>query len=293
MLRHSHILIGSCALLCGVFSFVSLDEGLPADTPAVADYSAIVSPRFEMSFRRESLQLDGHTVSTGHEHQLLQTIDRLFSDVRSRSTFKPLGPAPDHWAATSMSLLKALSATRSSHALLTDKTLRIRGVATEGWHDEFQTLRAALQESIELDVDVVILDGNVRTQDLCSRVFSAYEHGPVGFEESLTILRSSAKQVLDRVISLANACRDSTISITGHTDSSGNEAWNLQLSLARANAVADYVAERGISRARLITIGAGSSQPVADNARRYGRSLNRRIDIRLRQNPEMVENEPN
>ena len=275
-----------------MFSFVSLDEGLPGDAPAIADYSAIVSPRFEMSFRRESLQLDGHTASTDHERQLLLTADRLFPDVRTSSTFKPLGPTPDDWATTSLSLLRALAATRSSNAVLTDKVLRIRGVGTDDWHNEYQFLRAALRETIELDVDVVIPDGNVRTRDLCSRAFAAHEHGPVGFEESLTVLRSSARPVLDRVISLADTCRDSTISITGHTDSSGNEAWNLLLSLARANAVADYVAEHGIARERLITIGAGSSQPVADNATRYGRSLNRRIDIRLRQNSEVAGSEP-
>lgn len=280
-------------MLCGVFSFVSLDTGVSGNAPAISDYSAIVSPRFEMSFDREFLRLDGHTASADHERQLLQTADRLFSGARTGSTFKPLGPAPDFWAATSLRLLRALPATRSSNAVLTDKVLRIRGVGTDDWHDEIQSLRAALRETIELDVEMVIPDGTVRTQDLCSRAFAAHEHGPVGFEESLTVLRSSAKPVLDRVISLADNCRDSTISITGHTDSSGNEAWNIQLSLARANAVADYVAQRGIARERLIMIGAGSSQPLADNATRYGRGLNRRIDIRLRQIPEVVENGPN
>lgn len=293
MSRYNRILVASSALLCGVFSFVSLDKGLSGDTPAISDYSAIVSPRFEMSFRRESLRLNGYTASTNHERQLLQTADRLFSGARTSSTFKPLGPAPDYWTAASIGLLKALSATRSSHALLIDKVLQIRGVGTDHWHDEFQSLRAALPETIEFDVEMIIPDGSVHPQDLCSRAFAMHEHGAVGFEESKTVLRSSAKPVLDRVISLADACRHSTISVTGHTDSSGNEAWNIQLSLARANAVADYVAERGIARERLITIGAGSSQPVADNTTRYGRGLNRRIDIRLRQNTEVVEGGPN
>lgn len=293
MTRRNHILVASSALICGAFSFVSLDTGLSDDAAAIADYSAIISPRFEMSYRRGNLQLDGHTASVEHEHQLLQTAERVFSGMRTSSTFKPLGPAPDYWADTSISLLKALSATRSSQALLTDKVLQIRGMGTEDWHDKFQFLRTALRETIEFDVDMVIPDGNVRTQDLCSRAFAAHDHGPVGFEESMTVLRSSAKPVLDRVISLADACRHSTVSITGHTDSSGDEAWNIQLSLARANAVADYLAERGIARERLITIGAGSSQPVADNATRYGRGLNRRIDIRLRHSSEVVENGPN
>jgi outer membrane protein OmpA-like peptidoglycan-associated protein len=286
------MLVASSALIVGVFSFVSIDKGLSDDTPAIASYPAIISPRFEMSYRRGNLRLAGHTESIEHEHQLLQAAERVFSSAQTSTAFKPLGPAPDYWAAASISLLTALSATRSSHAVLTDNVLQIRGVGTEDWYDELQFLRVAFQERIEFDVDMVMPDENVRTQELCSRAFAADEHGPVGFEESMTVLRSSAMPVLDRVISLADACRHSTISITGHTDSSGDEAWNSQLSLARANAVADYFAEHGIARERLITIGAGSSQPVADNATRYGRGLNRRIDIRLRRNAEAKQSGP-
>lgn len=293
MSRCNRILVAATVLICGVVFFVSLEKGLSDDALAIADYPAIMSPRLEMSYRRGNLRLDGHTVSIEHEHLVLQTAERVFPGARTRSTFKPFGSAPDYWAPTSVSLLKALSATRSSHALLTDKVLQIRGVGTEDWHDEFQFLRVALRETIEFDVDVVIPDRKLRTRDLCSRAFATHDHGPVAFEESMTVLRSSAKPVLDRVISLADACRHSIISITGHTDSSGDEAWNIQLSLARANAVADYVAERGIARERLITIGAGSSQPVANNATRYGRGLNRRIDIRLRHNAEAAESGPN
>lgn len=94
-------------------------------------------------------------------------------------------------------------------------------------------------------------------------------------------IRGGAYAALDRTNSLANACRDSTMSITGHTDSSGHESSNQRLSLARASAIANYVAAQGIARERLIIIGAGSSAPIADNTTRYGRSLNRRISILL------------
>jgi outer membrane protein OmpA-like peptidoglycan-associated protein len=92
-------------------------------------------------------------------------------------------------------------------------------------------------------------------------------------------MRRSAYPVLDRVIALADACRGSTLTITGHTDSTGNESWNQQLSLARAQAVATYLDSRGIAGDRLISVGAGSSLPIATNATRYGRGINRRIDI--------------
>ena len=284
-LRPGPASIATFALFCGICSLVSLNSGLLEGAQANVDYSAVESPRLQVSLRKELLRLEGHTASPHHERRLLQTIANLYSDTRTSTVFRPLGTAPDHWIDSSVTLLDALSATRSSAAVLTNDALRLRGVARGDWHETMQTLRAALPASIELNVDMIIPDGNVRATDLCSRAFSAYPSGPVGFEESSTVLRSSAKLALDRVISLADACRDSVISITGHTDSSGSEASNLTLSLARANTVADYVANRGIARERIVTIGAGSSQPLADNRTRYGRGLNRRIDIRLRQFP--------
>lgn len=117
---------------------------------------------------------------------------------------------------------------------------------------------------------------------LCERALLGFRVEPVRFEESGTSMRASGEAVLDRVVELASTCRESLIEITGHADSSGDEKWNQLLSLQRAQAVADEIAARGIAPERLIVKGAGSSQPVADNALRYGRSLNRRIEIVMR-----------
>ncbi len=63
---------------------------------------------------------------------------------------------------------------------------------------------------------------------------------------------------------------------------SGNEARNRQLSLARAQSVADYLVRNGVPASQLIVAGVGSSDPAADNATAYGRGLNRRIEFELR-----------
>lgn len=282
MSHYSRFAIASLTLACGTFLSFSIDNGHTDDVSAVPEYSAIEPARFEITFHNGKLHLDGHTVSSSHERQLLQTASRSFSGLSTNTKFRPLGVAPDEWATTTVSLLEALAATRSSSALLTSGALRIRGVGTDDWPERLQTLRRALLESVDLDVDIVVPDAQISVADLCARVFAAHEPGPINFDESGTALRSSAYLVLDRIIAIADACRDSTLWITGYTDSSGNEAWNQQLSLARAKAVADYVTERGIARERMIVAGAGSSQPVANNSTRFGRSLNRRIDIFLR-----------
>lgn len=281
MSRNFRIATVSATLLFGILASFALGSGYTSGVQADAKYSALEPPHFEIAMHRGTLHLAGHTASRAHEYQLLQTARTAFPKLKKVTDFKPLGMAPDHWTVATVAALEALSATKSSNAVLTRQTLSIRGIGTDSWPEEFRLLRSALQGPVNFDVDVVVPDRSIRIAALCTRAFAAHQPGAVRFNDSGTALRSGAYAALDRTISLANACHDATISITGHTDSSGPESWNQTLSLARAKAVADHVAERGIARERLRIVGAGSSAPIADNATRYGRSLNRRISVVL------------
>jgi OOP family OmpA-OmpF porin len=69
--------------------------------------------------------------------------------------------------------------------------------------------------------------------------------------------------------------------IVGFTDSEGAEDMNLRLSLARAQAVKDWITSRGIDPSRFELTGKGEAEPVGDNATPEGRALNRRIEVQL------------
>jgi len=69
------------------------------------------------------------------------------------------------------------------------------------------------------------------------------------------------------------------VSVDGHTDSIGSDAYNQRLSERRARAVADALVADGIARSRLHVQGFGESKPVADNATAEGRAKNRRVEI--------------
>lgn len=241
----------------------------------------VAEPFFAITLRGVSLRLQGRTESTDHERRLLQMAARLFPGREIDTKFRTAGSVPAQWQSTTVSLLEALSAMRSGRATLTDRTLNIRGIGTDDWQRQLEALLPALPRSMETDVEVLIPDVDPVRREYCERAFAARRHGAVSFEESGTSFRNSAYPVLDRIVSLADACRDSNLAITGHTDSSGDETWNLRLSIARAEAVADYLAAKGIARNRLLVNGAGSAVPVADNSTRYGRSLNRRIEIEM------------
>ena len=88
--------------------------------------------------------------------------------------------------------------------------------------------------------------------------------------------------VLDQVASTLGSYDQTTVNVIGHTDSVGADAYNQKLSERRAHSVTDYLVEGGIPRNSFVSVqGAGETQPVADNATADGRSMNRRVEIRI------------
>jgi len=86
---------------------------------------------------------------------------------------------------------------------------------------------------------------------------------------------------LDSVARVLAKYDKSVVDVFGHTDSTGNAAYNQSLSERRALAVAQYLNSQGIDGRRLSIIGYGSTRPVASNATRQERALNRRVEIQI------------
>jgi len=84
---------------------------------------------------------------------------------------------------------------------------------------------------------------------------------------------------LEKVAGLLGQYDQTLVTIVGHTDSTGAEAYNQQLSLRRAENVAGFLASRGVNPARITAIGQGESQPRASNDTAAGRAMNRRVEI--------------
>jgi outer membrane protein OmpA-like peptidoglycan-associated protein len=70
-----------------------------------------------------------------------------------------------------------------------------------------------------------------------------------------------------------------TISLSGHTDSTGSPTFNQKLSVARAQAVRDALAAQGVEQIRITIQGLGPSNPIASNSTAEGRQKNRRVDV--------------
>ncbi|MCP3665158.1 MAG: OmpA family protein [Gammaproteobacteria bacterium] len=98
------------------------------------------------------------------------------------------------------------------------------------------------------------------------------------FDFNSADLKPKAKAFLNNLVEKIKASPgNETVSVTGYTDSTGPEAYNLELSVRRAQAVADYMAAFGI---RDITVdGKGEADPIADNGTKEGRAENRRVKL--------------
>jgi outer membrane protein OmpA-like peptidoglycan-associated protein len=69
--------------------------------------------------------------------------------------------------------------------------------------------------------------------------------------------------------------------VEGHTDATGPDEYNMTLSRARAEAIVQYLVDKGIDRTRFEIVALGESQPVGNNSTSEGRAMNRRVEIKL------------
>lgn len=103
----------------------------------------------------------------------------------------------------------------------------------------------------------------------------------IEFESGQALIRPSGTQILDEMAAAMAQISGRRVEVIGHTDNTGAREANLALSLARAGAVRNYLAGKGIAAATIAVAGAGPDQPVADNASAEGRARNRRIEFRV------------
>lgn len=105
--------------------------------------------------------------------------------------------------------------------------------------------------------------------------------GDVLFASGESELKDAAAQNVTDVVDLLAAEPDKRIRIEGHTDSSGDAGFNLQLSEQRAQAVRNALVNAGVAPDRITVVGLGEDFPIASNDTAEGRSQNRRVDVIL------------
>jgi outer membrane protein OmpA-like peptidoglycan-associated protein len=105
--------------------------------------------------------------------------------------------------------------------------------------------------------------------------------GNVTFDVDSADINARFYEVLDAVALTINEFDKTYVDITGHTDSTGSDAYNLELSQRRADSVAQYLVSRKVDSRRIFAEGRGEQYPIASNNTEVGRAQNRRVEITL------------
>ncbi len=105
--------------------------------------------------------------------------------------------------------------------------------------------------------------------------------GNITFKTDSADINSSFYSVLNSVAKVLNKYSNSTVMVSGHTDSTGSADYNLNLSRERAGSVASYLQGQGVKASRFEVLGLGSSNPIASNDTVAGRAQNRRVEIKI------------
>lgn len=101
----------------------------------------------------------------------------------------------------------------------------------------------------------------------------------VNFKAGSAEMTFESFKYLDPIVQMLKDYPEIEIEIRGHTDSMGKYESNMRLSQMRAEAVRQYIIERGVDSTRLRAVGFGPSSPIADNRTAAGRAENRRIEV--------------
>lgn len=102
----------------------------------------------------------------------------------------------------------------------------------------------------------------------------------IQFNSGSDVLKQSSYASLNQVAQLMEE-NDFNLTLSGYTDNTGRADSNLELSKRRANAVKQYLVDKGIDASRLTADGYGIANPIADNNTRAGRAQNRRVELEI------------
>lgn len=121
----------------------------------------------------------------------------------------------------------------------------------------------------------------IEVQRTAENTLSLNMPSSITFDFNSAHLTPQAQSALDSVANVLNQYRDSTITITGHTDDVGSDSYNQRLSEQRAASVSTYLTQRGVNYGRLRSQGMGEKMPKYPNVNESNRAQNRRVELAI------------
>ncbi len=244
--------------------------------------SAIEDAVMHIEYHQSQLSVRGDASSAAHEAILRQTAIKLFPDDDHDIELNHQTAMPPGWALLSELTLRAISETSAATGIIGTNKVFIHGITMDlaSWQQAAVRVEENLLPGMQFATDVIEIRPTTSMQYQCRSLFhSALRAQTIEFSHGSDQLNSNTFALLDELIQISADCPGASIAATGHTDNTGNEAGNQQLSEARARSVVAYMVASGIAADRLSATGAGSTDPLLDEDSSRARRLNRRIEL--------------
>ena len=135
------------------------------------------------------------------------------------------------------------------------------------------------RRDLERNLAPEIQAGQARVQKLSDQVVLVTMTSQTAFDTDSSAIKPGFHSTLDKLADVVVRYGKTTLTVVGHTDNVGSNAYNQQLSERRALSVAQFLESRRVNGMRLATAGKGETQAVASNASEAGRQANRRVEI--------------
>lgn len=157
---------------------------------------------------------------------------------------------------------------------------RTREELTEAERREADERAKRLQAEAEAGAAVERLRQYAELEDTARGIVISLPAGLM-FSSGRADILPQARERLDEVAKFLQSNPDRRVAIEGHTDNQGSDTFNLALSVQRAEAVRQYLEQKGVDRTRMSAAGRGEQLPIGSNDTAEGRAYNRRVEIIL------------
>ena len=135
------------------------------------------------------------------------------------------------------------------------------------------------KKDFEKQLKAEIDRGDISLQKLPNNVLMVTMTAQTAFDVNSTQIKPGFESTMQTISSIVKKYGKTHLSLVGHTDSTGTNAYNQNLSEKRAESVKSYLIGQGVIEQRLSAYGMGEDKPRADNSTEFGRSMNRRVEI--------------
>lgn len=256
--------------------------------------TAVVTPALApSSFGFDALKEAGRLTLSGSypdddtHGKILDAAKNLFGGEEISDQLKAGAGAPDGFANVAIAGLNALSRLAKGSFSLSGTDAKLSGEAlydgaVKSIQDGFAAAIPPGFKAAPAEIAVSTPAPAVDAPNCQSLLNAILSKSKINFDTGKARISSVSSGVLDTIVATINRCPGNAVEISGHTDSSGNEAANVALSEQRAKAVVTYLTDAGVPGSRLTAIGLGSSRPIASNDTDEGKALNRRIEFSIK-----------